>query len=78
MIHNTNFSVGSNDPSFDRKEVATTENPEYEQVVVSPKPHKNISTLKIKYDEATTFANHEPHSRTMDINRVEPNTLQMT
>ena len=49
LIHTTNFSVGSNEPSFDRKETATVDNPHYEQVIVSPKPHKNNSTLKIKY-----------------------------
>lgn len=51
LIHNTNFKVGSNEPLFERKEVATIANPGYEKVVVSPKPHKNISTLKIKYHE---------------------------
>ena len=30
MIHTTNFSVGSNEPSFNRKEVATVDNIEYE------------------------------------------------
>jgi hypothetical protein len=45
----SNFQVGSNEPSFERKEVAATTDPEYEKVVVSPRPHKNISTLKIKY-----------------------------
>lgn len=74
MIHNTNFSVGTNEPDFESKEQAraTVENPEYEFVVVSPKPHKNISTLTMKYNEDSTFANHAPHSKTMDINRMEP------
>jgi len=70
MIHNTNFSVGTNDPNFDRKIVATTGNPDYEQVILDPKPHKNITTFKMKYDETTSFANAKPHSQTMDINRV--------
>jgi hypothetical protein len=70
LIHNTNFSVGTNEANFDRKEVATTENPEYEQVILDPKPHKNITTFKLKYDDASSFANPQPHSKTMDINRV--------
>ena len=78
LIHNTNFSVGSNSPNFDRKETATISSPAYEKVVVSPKPHKNTSTLKIKYQSNTPFANADPHSQTMDINRVEFSTLAMT
>lgn len=78
MIHNTNFSVGTNDSNFERKLVATTGNPEYEQVILDPKPHKNITTFKMKYDEATSFANAQPHSQTMDINRVNEQTLNMT
>lgn len=78
LIHNTNFSVGTDDVAFERKEVATTGDPNYEKVVVSPKPHKNISTLKIKYNEATAFAKDQQHSETMDINRVGFHTLAMT
>jgi hypothetical protein len=78
LIHNTNFLVGTNDPDFERKEVATIENPEYEYVVLDPKPHKNITTFKLKYEEGSTFANSQPHSKTMDINRVEETTLTLT
>ena len=80
LIHNTNFSVGTNEPDFESKELgrATVENPEYEFVVLSPKPHKNITTLTLKYNEDSTFANNEPHSRTMDINKMEPQTLALT
>ena len=78
LIHNTNFSVGTHELSFDRKEVATTDDPDYEKVIVFPKPHKNISTLKIKYQDSTAFANDQPHSETMNINRVGFHTLAMT
>lgn len=78
MIHNTNFVVGSNEPSFERKEIATVENPNYEQVVVSPKPHKNITTMKLKYNEQqAAFAKAADHSKTMDINKVDFTVLSM-
>ena len=49
MIHNTNFIVGSNSSTFERKETATIDSPSFEQTVVSPWPYKNTSTLKLKY-----------------------------
>jgi hypothetical protein len=62
LIDGTNFSVGTEDPNFDRKEVATIDDPNYKMTIVSPRPHKNNSTLKIKYGDASTFARPEPHS----------------
>jgi hypothetical protein len=46
--------------------------------IVSPRPHKNTSTLKIKYGDGSTFARPEPHSNTIDINRMDSATLNMT
>jgi hypothetical protein len=59
---NSNFQVGSHPENFDRKEVATLEHPHFEPTVVSPWPHKNTSTLKIKYGDETAFAHPHPHS----------------
>ena len=79
LVHSTNFSVGNDETSFDRKEVATIGNPDYQRVTLSPKPHKNISTLKLKYNsEQEAFAKPQLHSKTMDINRVELNTLALS
>ncbi len=78
LVDGTNFSVGNEDPKFDRKEVATTDNPNYEMTIVSPWPHKNTSTLKMKYGDNSTYARPQPHSITMDINRMNSETLQMT
>ena len=62
LIDGTNFSVGTEDPNFDRNEIATIDDPNYKMIIVSPRPHKNNSTLKIKYGESSTFARPEPHS----------------
>jgi len=78
LIDGTNFSVGTEDPNFDRKEVATIDDPNYKMTIVSPWPHKNTSTLKIKYGENSTFARPDPHSDTMDVNRMDNNTLSLT
>lgn len=78
LVDGTNFSVGSEDPDFQRKEVATTDNPNYQMTIVSPWPHKNTSTLKIKYGDGSTFARAQPHSHTMDINRMDSTTLSLT
>jgi hypothetical protein len=79
LIHLTNFSVGTHEASFDRKENATVDNPDFQAVVTpTPKPHKNISTMKIKYHEGQrAFAKPHSHSKTMDINRVDFMTLAM-
>lgn len=78
LVDGTNFSVGTEDPNFDRKEVATIDNPNYEMTIVSPWPHKNTSTLKMKYGDQSSYARPQPHSVTMDINRMDAATLQMT
>ena len=78
LIDGTNFTVGSEDPDFERKEVATIEDPNFKKTIVSPWPHKNTSTLKIKYGDNSTFARAEPHSTTMDINRMDSTTLSLT
>jgi hypothetical protein len=78
LVDGTNFSVGTEDPNFDRKEVATIDDPNYKMTVVSPWPHKNTSTLKIKYGDSSTFARPHPHSDTMDINRMDQTTLNLT
>lgn len=78
MIHRSNFSVGTTSPNFDRKLTATIGSPNFEKTIVSPWPHKNTSTLKIKYDQNTTFAKGNSHSKTMDINRMDLMTLAMT
>lgn len=72
---NSNFEVGSYPENFDRKERATLEHPHFSPTVVSPWPHKNTSTLKIKYGDETAFAHPHPHSMTMDINRVDASNL---
>ena len=53
LIDGTNFSVGTEDPNFDRKEGATIDDPNYNMTVVSPWPHKNTSTLKVKYVDSS-------------------------
>jgi hypothetical protein len=78
MIHNTNFQVGSHERNFQRKPVATAADPGYQRVVLSPRPHKNVSTLKIKYAPGGAFARDELHSKTIDVNRMEAETLAMT
>lgn len=78
LVDGTNFSVGTEDPNFDRKEIATVDNPDYKKVIVSPRPHKNNSTLKIKYDQSSTFARPDPHSETMNINRMNSTILSLT
>jgi hypothetical protein len=70
--------VGTEDPTFNRKEVATIDDPGYKMIIVSPRPHKNTSTLKIKYGETSTFARPDPHSQTMNINRMDATTLSLT
>jgi hypothetical protein len=78
LIDGTNFSVGTEDPNFDRKVGATIDDPNYNMTVVSPWPHKNTSTLKVKYGDSSTYARPEPHSNTMDVNRMDSNTLSLT
>jgi hypothetical protein len=78
LIDGTNFSVGTEDPNFDRKEGATIDDPNYKMTVVTPWPHKNTSILKVKYGESSTYARPEPHSKTMDVNRMDTNTLSLT
>lgn len=43
---------------------------------MSPRPHKNISTLKLKY-QSQAFSKVNSHSKTMDINRVGKEALAM-
>jgi hypothetical protein len=78
LIDGTNFSVGTEDPNFDRKDRATIDDPNYNMTVVSPWPHKNTSTLKVKYGDSSTYANPEPHSNTMDVNRMDSTALSLT
>jgi hypothetical protein len=75
LVDGTNYSLGTEDPNFDRKEVATIDNPDYKMTIVSPWPHKNTSTLKMKYGDKSTYARPHPHSVTMDINRMDSETL---
>lgn len=75
---NSNFEVGSHPENFDKKKNATLDHPHFSPTIVSPWPHKNTSTLQIKYKDETSFAHPHSHSKTMDINRVEAKNLQLT
>ena len=73
----SNFEVGSHPENFDKKENATLDHPSFAPTVVSPWPHKNTSIVQLKYPEETSFAHPHPHSKTMDINRMEASNLQL-